>query len=60
MGSIAYVIDFSDGRKVGAILVGDNSEEYSAYRGMLGINVEKDTMMAFVRVQSEGQTAKAA
>lgn len=59
-GSSAYTMKFEDGRLIGAILVGANSEEYKDFQGMLGINIADDTMMAFARVQSTPQTAQAA
>lgn len=59
-GSIGYMMSFDDGRLIGAILVGDNSEDFPDYRGMLGINIVDDAMMAFVRMQNSEQTMKAA
>lgn len=59
-GSSAYTMKFEDGRLIGAILVGANSEERKDFQGMLGINIADDTMMAFARVQSTPQTAQAA
>lgn len=51
-GSIGYTMNLNDGRLIGAILVGDNSEDFPDYRGMLGINIANDTMMAFERNMS--------
>lgn len=59
-GSIGYTMSLDDGRVIGAILVGDKSEEYPDYRGMLGVNIKDDTMMAFVRMQNGEQTMQAA
>ena len=59
-GSIGYAMSFEDGRLIGAILVGDNSEDFPDYRGMLGINIVDDAMMAFVRMQNSEQTMQAA
>lgn len=59
-GSIGYTMNFDDGRLIGAILVGIDSEDYPDYRGMLGINIAEDTMMAFVRIQNSEQTKQAA
>lgn len=59
-GSIGYTMNFDDGRLIGAILVGNDSEDYPDYRGMLGINIAEDTMMAFVRIQNSEQTKQAA
>lgn len=39
---------------------GDNSEDFPDYRGMLGINIVDDAMMAFVRIQNSEQTMQAA
>ena len=49
-GSIGYTMSLDDGRVIGAILVGDKSEEYPDYRGMLVINIADETMMAFERI----------
>lgn len=51
-GSSGYTMNFDDSRIIGAILVGDNSEDFPDYRGMLGINIANDTMMAFERNMS--------
>lgn len=59
-GSIGYTMNFDDGRLIGAILVGDNSEDFPDYRGMLEINIVDDAMMAFVRIQNSKQTMQAA
>lgn len=59
-GSIGYLIRLDDGRQVGAILVGKSSEEYPDFQGMLSINVAKNTMMVFVRVQSNTQKPQTA
>lgn len=59
-GSIGYMMSFDDGRLIGAILVGDNSVDFPDYRGMLGINIVDDAMMAFVRMQNSEQTMQAA
>lgn len=59
-GSIGYMMSFDDGHLIGAILVGDNSEDFPDYRGMLGINIVDDAMMAFVRMQNSEQTMQAA
>ena len=59
-GSIGYTMNFEDGRLIGAILVGQDSDDYPDYRGMLGINIADDTMMAFVRIQNSEQTMQAA
>ena len=59
-GSIGYMMSFDDGHLIGAILVGDNSEDFHDYRGMLGINIVDDAMMAFVRMQNSEQTMQAA
>lgn len=59
-GSIGYAMNFEDGRLIGAILVGEGSEDFPDYRGMLGINIVDDAMMAFVRMQNSEQTMQAA
>lgn len=59
-GSIGYTMNFDDGRLIGAILVGKDSDDYPDYRGMLGVNIKDDTMMAFVRMQNGEQTMQAA
>lgn len=59
-GSIGYTMNFDDGRLIGAILVGKDSDDYPDYRGMLGINISDETMMAFVRMQNSEQTMQAA
>ena len=59
-GSIGYAMSFEDGRLIGAILVGEGSEDFPDYRGMLGINIVDDAMMAFVRMQNSEQTMQAA
>lgn len=59
-GSIGYIMSFDDGHLIAAILVGDNSEDFPDYRGMLGINIVDDAMMAFVRMQNSEQTMQAA
>lgn len=53
-------MSFDDGRLIGAILIGDNSDDFPDYRGMLGINIVDDAMMAFVRIQNSEQTMQAA
>lgn len=59
-GSIGYTMNLNDGRLIGAILVGDNSEDFSDYRVMLGINIANDTMMAFERnISSSTETSVA-
>lgn len=59
-GSIGYTMSFDDSRIIGAILVGDNSEDFPDYRGMLGINIANDTMMAFERnISSSTETSVA-
>ena len=59
-GSIGYTMNFDDGRLIGAILVGNDSDDYPDYRRMLGINISDETMMAFVRMQNSEQTMQAA
>ena len=59
-GSIGYAMNFEDGRLIGAILVGEGSEDFPDYRGMLGINIVDDAMMAFVRMHNSEQTMQAA
>lgn len=59
-GSIGYTMNFDDGRLIGAILVGEDSEDYPDYRGMLGINIADETMMAFERIMVGAAEASAA
>lgn len=59
-GNIGYTMNLNDGRLIGAILVGDNSEDFPDYRVMLGINIANDTMMAFERnISSSTETSVA-
>lgn len=59
-GSIGYAMSFEDGRLIGAILVGEGSEDFPDYRGMLGISIANDTMMAFERnISSSTETSVA-
>lgn len=51
-GSVGYTMNFDDGRLIGAIIAGNNSEDFPDYRGMLCVNIDDDTMMAFERRKS--------
>ena len=59
-GSIGYTMNFADGRLIGAILVGVDSDDYPDYRGMLGVSIGDDTMMAFERIMVDTAEASAA
>ena len=50
--SVGYTMNLDDGRLIGAILAGSNSEDFPDYRGMLCVNIDDDTMMAFERRKS--------
>lgn len=54
-GSYGYILKYTDGQIIGAILISDTSTEFPSYRGMLGVNVASDTMLIFTRSKSGAQ-----
>lgn len=54
-GSYGYILKYTDGRVIGAILISNASTEFPSYRGMLGVNVADDTMLIFTRSDSDAQ-----
>ena len=54
-GSYGYILNYSDGQIIGAILISDTSAEFPSYRGMLGVNVADDTMLIFTHTDGNAQ-----
>lgn len=48
-GSYGYILKYTDGQIISAILISDTSTEFPSYRGMLGVNVADNTMLIFTR-----------